>query len=213
MLICAALMTALSRAGAGRVHFDYNLLNLQARGTESVVWERRILATSGARASPRWRAPPRWTSCGRSAAFRRLQDVSEVDSALLLIPDQQAEKRKIIADFAPIVAPVRLGAVTPVDSTGWSARWTRCSGASTIAGGEAPAGDAQRELVRTAEDIGRLVVKLRQTDRDEPRAALTLLQRQIYRDFVTQLPAPAGQPRTPARSAWPTCRPRSGASS
>jgi predicted RND superfamily exporter protein len=29
------------------VHFDYNLLNLQAPGTESVAWERRILATAG----------------------------------------------------------------------------------------------------------------------------------------------------------------------
>jgi predicted RND superfamily exporter protein len=55
----------------------------------------------------------------------------------------------------------------------------------TIAGGEAPPGDAQRQLVRTAEDIGRLVIKLRQTDRDEVMAALTLLQRQIHSDFVT----------------------------
>ena len=36
-------------------------------------------------------------------AFSKLPTVSEVDSALLLIPRDQEEKRKILSDFAPIV--------------------------------------------------------------------------------------------------------------
>ncbi len=117
-------------------------------GTESVVWEKKILATSGRSG---FAAHVERRHAGRAAhqaaAFRRLKTVSEVDSALLLIPDQQAEKRKVIADFAPIVAPVR---ARPPDSPGSRpaalARSKRCSGASTIAAGEAPAGDTQREL-------------------------------------------------------------------
>ena len=94
--------------------FDYNLLNLQAcrhrvrRLGEEDPGDRRPLRAS--RPSP---ARTRSTSCG--ASRRRssaLPSVSEVDSALLLIPDDQPEKRKIIADFAPLVAPVRVGRPT-----------------------------------------------------------------------------------------------------
>ena len=42
-----ASATAASLWALPSVGFDYNLLNLQAKGTESVVWERRILATTG----------------------------------------------------------------------------------------------------------------------------------------------------------------------
>ena len=47
VLAVAVVLTALSIWGLQGVSFDYNLLNLQAKGTESVVWEKRILATSG----------------------------------------------------------------------------------------------------------------------------------------------------------------------
>jgi predicted RND superfamily exporter protein len=54
-----------------------------------------------------------------------------------------------------------------------------------IAANEAPDDDARRELARVAQDINRLVIKVRQTDPETAVAALTLLQRQVYRDFVT----------------------------
>src|SRR5262249_56174191 len=67
-----------------------------------------------------------------------------------------------------------------------------------IAAGEAPAGDAQRRLATLRDDIGQLVVRLRQTDRSVSEPALAFLQRQVYRDFVTsfqRLPAHVN-PRT-----------------
>jgi predicted RND superfamily exporter protein len=67
-----------------------------------------------------------------------------------------------------------------------------------IAATEAPPGDTQRELTRVAEDIGRLVIKLRQSDAEAATAALGLLQRQIHRDFVTSFQRLQGNlnPRT-----------------
>src|SRR5439155_93636 len=45
--LLAVALTVVSAWGLRYVQFDYNLLNLQGVGTESVIWEKRILATAG----------------------------------------------------------------------------------------------------------------------------------------------------------------------
>src|SRR5207245_9080909 len=88
--------------------FDYTILKLQAHGTESVEWEKRILATAGRSGFAALSSASSLDELTQKHhAFARLASVSEVDSALLMIPSDQEEKRKIIGDFAAIVAPVR----------------------------------------------------------------------------------------------------------
>ena len=186
VLTVAAILTVASALALGWVQFDYNLLNLQARGTESVEWEKKILATSGRSGFAALSSADSLDELRRKQeAFRRLPSVSEVDSALLLIPDQQAEKRKVIADFAPIVAPVRLNRAIRLDLERLIAALETLRRRFELAANEAPAGDSKVELARVAQDINRLVIKVRQTDPDTAAATLTLLQRQVYRDFVT----------------------------
>jgi hypothetical protein len=186
VLAVAAALTGASLLALGWVRFDYNLLNLQAEGTESVVWERKILATSGRSGFAALSTADTLDELRRKQeAFRTLATVSAVDSALLLIPDQQAEKRKVIADFAPIVAPVRVGRPLRLDFERLVASFETLERRFRVAATEAPDGDAKRDLTRLAQDIGRLVSKLRQSDAEAAVAALTLLQRQVYRDFVT----------------------------
>jgi len=186
ILAGAALLAALSVWAFGWVQFDYNLLNLQAEGTESVTWEKRILQTSGRSGFAALSSASSLEELRRKQnAFRKLDTVSEIDSALLLIPEEQEEKKKIIADFAPVVAPVRISRGQPVDierlTTGLDTLRRRID----IAAGEAPPGDTQRRLVTLRDDIAQLVSKLRRTDRSVSEPALTVLQRQVYRDFVT----------------------------
>ncbi|HEU4367000.1 MAG TPA: MMPL family transporter [Methylomirabilota bacterium] len=186
VLAVAALLTAASALALGWVRFDYNLLNLQADGTESVEWEKKILATSGRSGFAALSSADTLEELRRKQeAFRKLATVSEVDSALLLIPDQQPEKRKVIADFAPIVAPVRVSRPLRLDLERLVTALETLKRRFGVAAAEAPEGDAKRELARVAQDIGRLVLKVRQSDPETAAAALTLLQRQIYRDFVT----------------------------
>jgi hopanoid biosynthesis associated RND transporter like protein HpnN len=199
VLTVAAVLTVASALALGGVRFDYNLLNLQAKGTESVEWEKKILATSGRSGFAALSSADTLEELRRKQeAFRRLPTVSEVDSALLLLPDQQAEKRKVIADFAPIVAPVRVNRALRLDLGRLLTALETLRRRFEIAANEAPAGDAQRELARVAQDINRLVIKVRQTDPDTAAAALTLLQRQVYRDFVTSFQRLQGNlnPRT-----------------
>jgi uncharacterized protein len=186
VMAASALLAAVSVYAFGKVRFDYNLLNLQAKGTESVIWEKKILATSGRSGFAALSSATTLDELRRKQhAFRALPTVSEVDSTLLLIPDDQPEKQKIIRDFAPIVAPVRVTRPQPVDIDRLLTALETLKRRFDIAAGETPPGDIQRRLATLRDDIAQLVVRLRQTDRAVSEPALAFLQRQIYRDFVT----------------------------
>ncbi|MEK7388030.1 MAG: MMPL family transporter, partial [candidate division NC10 bacterium] len=185
VLAFAVVLTAVSLWGLRHVQFDYNLLNLQAEGTESVVWEKRILATAGRSGFTALTSADSLDELRRkAAAFNRLPSVSEVDSALLLIPEDQPAKLKIIRDFAPLVVSVRVGRATPVDIDRLIAAFETLKRRFDIAANEAPEGDTQLRLQNVSEEMGRLVIRLRQTDREVSEPALTHLQNQIYNDFV-----------------------------
>src|SRR5262249_38197424 len=116
VVAAAALATLLSLHAVASVSFDYNLLNLQAKGTESVIWERRILENSARSGFNALASADSYEELRqKQAAFEALPSVSAVDSALRLIPDRQPEKIRLIESFAPIVAPVRVGRLAPVD--------------------------------------------------------------------------------------------------
>ncbi len=185
VLVMAAALTLVSAWGLRYIEFDYNLLNLQAFGTESVVWEKRIIATAGRSGFTGLASADSLDELRQKyKAFRALPSVSEVDSVLLLIPEDQPEKLKIIKDFAPLVAPVRIGRATSVDPTKLATALETLKRRFDIAGNEAPEGDIRMKLKLVAEDIGRLMVKIRQSDPQVSAPALTHLQNQIYRDFV-----------------------------
>jgi hopanoid biosynthesis associated RND transporter like protein HpnN len=185
VLTLAVILSVLALWGASRVKFDYNLLNLQSKRAESVVWERRILETAGrsgfiavasARSIEELRA--------KHHAFYKLPSVSEVDSALHLMPDDQGAKRKIIEDFAPIVSPVRVGRPRAVDIDRLTQALETLHRRLGIAANEAPEGDTKSRLTNTVNGIRRLIIKLRQTDPGQSSPPLALLQYQIYRDFL-----------------------------
>ena len=185
VLVMAAVLTVVSAWGLRYIQFDYNLLNLQALGTESVAWEKRILATAGRSGFTALASADSLDELRQKfKAFHALPSVSEVDSVLLLIPEDQPEKLKIIGDFAPLVATVRTGRSTAVDPTRLAGSLQALKRRFDIAANEAPAGDVQAKLKLVAEDIGRLVVRIHQTDPKISAPALTHLQNQIHRDFV-----------------------------
>ena len=78
---------------------------------------------------------------------------------LLLIPEDQPEKLKVIGDFAPLVAPVRIGRRDlgrPGELVGALETLQR---RFDIAANEAPEGDVRPKLKLVAEDIGRLILE------------------------------------------------------
>src|SRR6266446_6221953 len=107
VLVVVVIATALSIWALPSVAFDYNLLNLQANGTESVVWERRVLANTGRSGFNALASAATLDELRRKQqAFESLPSVSGVDSVLHVIPDDQEEKIGIVKSFAPLLAPV-----------------------------------------------------------------------------------------------------------
>jgi uncharacterized protein len=185
VLAGALVVTAASLVALTSVEFDYNLLNLQAPGTESVAWERRILATAGRSGFTAMATADSLEELRRKqAAFSRLGSVSEVDSALLLFPEDQEEKRKIIGDFAPLVTAVRIARPRPVDVGRLAEAFQILKRRLDIAGHEAPPGEARTALGRVSAEIDGVLQKLERRDREATEAALGLLQHQLYRDFL-----------------------------
>jgi hopanoid biosynthesis associated RND transporter like protein HpnN len=187
VLAGAAILTTLSVLALGSVRFDYNLLNLQAPGAESVVWEHRIRDTAGRSG---YTALATADSLGelhrKASAFSALDSVSEVDSALLLIPPDQPAKLRIIRDFAPIVAPVRVGMAESADIERLASALETLARRFALAAGEAPAGETRDDIEAIRDRIHQLLGKLRRTERAAAEAALGHLQDEIYQDFASK---------------------------
>jgi len=184
VLTVAGLATAASLWAVPYVSFDYNLLNLQPKGTESVIWERRILETTGRSGFNGLASASSLDELRRKQeAFEKLPSVSEVDSVLRVIPDNQKEKIAIVKSFAPIVGPVRVGRSSPVDLDRLARALVelrrRLDIFATEAGDKLP--DDLRQL-RT--QTAALLQKLKSTDLEAAEPALTHLQFQLYRDFT-----------------------------
>jgi hopanoid biosynthesis associated RND transporter like protein HpnN len=184
ILTMAGLATAASFWAIPHVGFDYNLLNLQAKGTESVTWEKRILATTGRSGFNALASATTLEELRRKQeAFERLPSVSEVDSVLRVIPDGQKEKIAIVKSFAPVVAPVRVGRSSPVDID----RLVRALGELqrrldifAVEGGDKLPADLRELRGRTTA----LLKALKSADREVAEPALSHLQAQLYRDFT-----------------------------
>ena len=110
-LIAAGALSAIGVWGIRGVTFDFNTLKLQAAGVESVIWEQRMLASAGHSGFTALATAQSLDELRRKQeAFTRLPSVSEVESVLRLVPDAQSEKVRLIHQFAPLVAAIRVAA-------------------------------------------------------------------------------------------------------
>ena len=186
VLIGAGLLTAFSLWAVPRVGFDYNVLNLQAKGTESVTWERRILASTGHSGFNALSSASSLEELrAKQAAFAKLPSVSETDSVLRVIPDDQPEKIDLIKSFGPLVAPIRVGRSSSVDLDRLRQALADIKRRFDVVVAEAGAKlPAEIRVVRQKTiEVQRLLAR---SNRDSAEAALNYLQAQLYRDFVNK---------------------------
>jgi len=187
ILALASVVTAASLWALPHVAFDYNLLRLQAKGTESVTWEKRILTTTGRSGFSALASADGLEELRRKVdAFERLPSVSRVDSVRRLIPEAQEEKIAIIRSIEPVVSPVRIGRPRPVDlgrlEEALRVLMRRLDVAIREGGAKVPP-----EIPSLRKQAEALLTRLDRTGSRVRETALTHLQAELYRDFVGKL--------------------------
>ena len=188
LLAAAAVLTALSIWGATGVEFSYNLLKLQARGTQSVEWEEHILAAGGGSGVAAVTTASSLEELRRKqTAFAALPSVLSVDSILKVVPDQQSEKLPIIRQLAPMVASLRVATPPAVDLGALRRSLTGLRRRLGIIAREAADQKIGGEALRALNTADALSTQL-EAPRPAPlAAALAPLQTEVARDFADKL--------------------------
>ena len=98
LLFATIVFTGVVGAGAIRLRYDHNLLNLQAQGLESVELERKLLSECN---QSMWYAvsiaDSREELLARKEKLLKLPAVERTEEIVSLLPVDHAEKRKIVA--------------------------------------------------------------------------------------------------------------------
>jgi hopanoid biosynthesis associated RND transporter like protein HpnN len=187
IVVGALGVTVFAIWGAVHVGFNYNMLKLQARGTESVVWEERILTEAGRSGFAALATASSLEELKRKRdAFAALPSVSKVESVLMLVPDRQPEKVKLIKQFAPLIEPVQVATATSLEPADLRAPLETLRRRLRLATEE---GDEKtlREVQPVLAKLQALLDKLAHLDGRRAAQGLEQLQGQIARDFADKL--------------------------
>jgi uncharacterized protein len=188
VLVGAGVLTACSLWSVRTLGFDYNFLHLQANDAESVVWERRIIESQSRSSFAGLDSATSLPELERKhAAFTKLSSVSSVDSALLLVPDDQPEKLKIIHDIGPLVTPLRLGRAPRLSVRRLTDALERLEHHVEVASTEAGRDGARSPLGQLRGQLADILTALRTADPVEAQARLELYQTHLARDFGEKL--------------------------
>jgi hopanoid biosynthesis associated RND transporter like protein HpnN len=181
------LVTAAALWAAPRVGFDYNLLNLQADGTESVVWERKAAAAAGRSVFAALSSAPSLATLEvKQAAFQRLSSVSDVQSALSVLPDQQTEKLAILRRLAAVTDNIRPGPPRALDLQALTRSLATLQRRMDLAKAKGGPGGPSEEILAISRATAGLLRRLHGDERGAVEVALGDYQSRLAEDFAQQ---------------------------
>lgn len=188
IIAASVFVSCISLFNLSYVKFDLNMLNIQAKNAESVIWEKRLLADSqrssmyGAILVPNLKEVRQ-----KSAALENINTVSEVHSILTLLPDNQKSKLTILKKLEPLLpASGNLrGSLPPVDLHKLE---------KTLAGIRFKFGDSsqadgalQKEMDRVRNLAGDLLATLRSNEGTSLQSRLNCYQEEFMADLAGKL--------------------------
>jgi hypothetical protein len=172
--------------------FDYNLLHLQARGTESVVWEYRLLGESG---HSSWHALSVANSLSelyhKKAQFAALLVVDRVASLASVIPEDQNRRLPLVKALAPYVEDIpntwnELESVD-LDEVHFMLQKIRFKLQRKATDWDPTKRPSEAELTAARSTLLALQARLRTTPPETARNALEAFQRALMADFGAKL--------------------------
>ena len=188
VMLGAALLVAISLPALGTIQLDFNLLELQAHGTESVDWEQRLLAEGG---TSTWfgivlaRSPEEVEA--KTTKLKALPSVGQVESIFSFLPEKPAEKMGAIQALkTPLEElPATFGPLEPVDVEGLRTTLERIRFKLGNKGRFSSTPDKELEEARTLVDA----VKARLADGNpaEMTQDLAAYQAELFSDFERKM--------------------------
>ncbi|MFQ5959855.1 MAG: MMPL family transporter [Candidatus Methylomirabilales bacterium] len=183
----AGLLAVASLFTLGRIDLKFNLLELQAEGTESVDWELRLI--EGAETSTWYgivlaRSPEEVRK--KAAALEALPSVDRVQTVFSFLPKAQAGEMETIEALGPLLAefPVSFGELQPIDLEELKTTFERIRFKLGDGGSPAPSDGKLGQARRLVEDIqGRL----EQGDSAKVTQALITTQAELFADLEKKL--------------------------
>jgi len=190
VLALSGLATMIALYALSSVGFDGNILRLQAEGTESVIWELKIIKNS-----------ERSTSYGvilartleevreKTLALESLPTISKVESIATVMPENQERKLPLLRELQPVLEGVGLEAAPPaaVDLEGLRDTLSRIK-AKMLTPEEVEKWDRKdRPPLEMMGKVGRLIEEFQTLlaghDPEEVRRRLSTYQGELFHDF------------------------------
>jgi uncharacterized protein len=192
-LTAGALLVGLSLLTLGRVGADFNLLHLQARGTESVSWEQRMFEHTKRSLLFGEIAAGSLAEVTRKAdALTALPSVAAVESIASVIPEEQARKGPLIQELRPLLADIALQRVKAesVDLAALGSILERIK-FKMVEEGEAAREGEEGGIRQQMHEVRRLIDQFVETTAQrrpaEVRQALSAFQGELGRDLEEKL--------------------------
>ncbi len=201
-VVASGLLAAVCALALTGIRFDGNLLNLQADGTESMVWAQRIAEhTKRSVLFDEIVVGSLDEARTKVAALQALPSVAEVDSIVSILPTNTAAKRDLIRGLRPLVAalPVPVGTSGPLDLEALRAALERIR-FKMVEGEAASPGSAEERSRQERQEARRLIEQFLDTAaRMEAAAvgkALSAFQAELVQDLGETLQTLKRQPES-----------------
>jgi hypothetical protein len=179
VLVFGAVLLLACAGFALRLQYDHNLLNLQASGTDSVNWERKLIArAAGATWDALSVARSREEALALKAKYEALPEVAKVVEVASLVPDQQERKLPALAAIHAKLQRLPAKEKLPVPSG------SDPTAVRELADRVGHLAESDTALARATADLARAV-----SETPESGARLKEFDRRLAADLATELHA------------------------
>jgi predicted exporter len=167
VLSAGAVLLLACLGSVGWLRYDHNLLNLQARGTDSVEWEHKLIdRAAGATWDAMSIARSREEALALKAKYEALPPVSKVVEVASLVPDRQEQKLPAVAAIRARLANLPPAEKLPVPTgSDPGAVAELADRAARLAGPDAALARAAADLARAARETPQAAGRLKEFDR------------------------------------------------
>jgi len=188
IMITGVILTFVSILGARNIKFDLNMLNLQSKHAESVIWEKKLLSDS--KRSSMYGAifvKSLKEIDKKERQLKSLHTISETQSIKDILPKDQKEKLVILHSIKPFISDIKIGRVHSDDINIYELddilkriRFKMLPSSAKKWGADKP---TEKQMIKVRELISKIRQRLVEEEKDILTARLMAFERELVTDL------------------------------